>query len=323
MVLALSPAFAPSLQASRTMLQPAWLGSPRNAASPLLLGGGIDHRSKLRAQERGYMLGLKMSSTDTLTTTESKGAENSKMTVITPDFRLSLSVVCLGLYLLKSQVTGFGMLFSFVGAFLVLQTIRLRFRFSENSLDVLRVDELSDDGKQISPSSSSSADPAGRKVAIGPWKYSSVTNWEFWWPGFPLIAYFKETQTKKTGQRHFFFMIMDGKAVYGEMLKRFGNPMNAKPALEEWNDLRPLSPKGYTRFKSMLRRKLKNLEEQLQIKRRIATALSWVKQVRAEDISVTFKKLAALVRGYALKAVRSAKELVQKGTGSGAKKQQP
>ena len=23
------------------------------------------------------------------------------------------------------------------------------------------------------------------------WAYSTFTNWEFWWPGFPVIAYFK------------------------------------------------------------------------------------------------------------------------------------
>ena len=23
------------------------------------------------------------------------------------------------------------------------------------------------------------------------WAYNTFTNWEFWWPGFPVIAYFK------------------------------------------------------------------------------------------------------------------------------------
>lgn len=23
------------------------------------------------------------------------------------------------------------------------------------------------------------------------WKYSTFTNWEFWWPGFPVLVYFK------------------------------------------------------------------------------------------------------------------------------------
>jgi hypothetical protein len=23
------------------------------------------------------------------------------------------------------------------------------------------------------------------------WAYNTFTNWEFWWPGFPVVAYFK------------------------------------------------------------------------------------------------------------------------------------
>lgn len=23
------------------------------------------------------------------------------------------------------------------------------------------------------------------------WKYDTFTNWEFWWPGFPVLVYFK------------------------------------------------------------------------------------------------------------------------------------
>ena len=28
------------------------------------------------------------------------------------------------------------------------------------------------------------------------WKFNTFVNWEFWWPNFPVLVYFKETQTK-------------------------------------------------------------------------------------------------------------------------------
>jgi len=259
-------------------------------------------------------MGVKMTSADSAespTIVKSASGTDKDMVVVTPDFRLSLTVASLGLYMLMAQATGFGMIVSFIGAFLVLQTIRLRFRFGGESLDVLRVEQLSDEGKRSEPAET---DPAGRKVAIGPWKYSSVVNWEFWWPGFPVVAYFKETQTKATGQRHFFFMIMDGKAVYGEMLKRFGNAGNAKPGLDEWDDLRPLSPKGYARVKAKAWKALLHLEQQLQIKTRIETAIRMVKSVRADDVAVTLQKVLKLARLSVVKAVRGAKELLAKAT---------
>lgn len=38
-------------------------------------------------------------------------------------------------------------------------------------------------------------------------RYSTFVNWEFWWPNFPILVYFKETQTKPEGQIHFFPII--------------------------------------------------------------------------------------------------------------------
>ena len=39
------------------------------------------------------------------------------------------------------------------------------------------------------------------------YSYSSFVNWELWWPNFPVLVYFKETQTKPEGQIHFFPVI--------------------------------------------------------------------------------------------------------------------
>jgi hypothetical protein len=42
-------------------------------------------------------------------------------------------------------------------------------------------------------------------------RYSTFVNWEFWWPNFPILVYFKETQTKPEGQIHFFPIIFVSK----------------------------------------------------------------------------------------------------------------
>lgn len=39
-------------------------------------------------------------------------------------------------------------------------------------------------------------------------------NWELWWPQFPVLVYFKETQTKPEGQIHFFPVIFVSPLIY-------------------------------------------------------------------------------------------------------------
>jgi hypothetical protein len=62
------------------------------------------------------------------------------------------------------------------------------------------------------------------------WKYDSFTNWEFWWPSFPVLVYFKETQTKPEGQIHFFPVLFDGRQVYEVMAERCGDSQTSLPA---------------------------------------------------------------------------------------------
>ncbi len=56
---------------------------------------------------------------------------------------------------------------------------------------------------------------------------STLPAGEFWWPGFPVLVYFKENQTKPEGQIHFFPIIMDGKALYEVMNERCGSSVNS------------------------------------------------------------------------------------------------
>jgi len=125
-------------------------------------------------------------------------------------------------------------LHALIGGFLTFQTTRVRFRFSDSDLDVVFTD-----GPEGSSAESVSTASSGENMLQGggenKWSLKSVTNWEMWWPGFPILVYFKENQTKSDGQPHFFPIIMDGKKLYEQMLAKMGPSKNTKPAPEDWN----------------------------------------------------------------------------------------
>ena len=74
-----------------------------------------------------------------------------------------------------------------LAAFLSVQASRVRFVFGPDALEVVI--------------GNSGADTENAFVGgANRWAYASFVNWEFWWPGFPVLVYFKETQTKPEGQ---------------------------------------------------------------------------------------------------------------------------
>ncbi|RDY02864.1 hypothetical protein CR513_13620 [Mucuna pruriens] len=104
-----------------------------------------------------------------------------------------------------------------LGLLLLFQTTRVRFVFDDEALEV-RI------GEQLQES--------GENVFVGGenrWKYSTFVNWEFWWPNFPILVYFKETQTKPEGQIHFFPIIFNGKQLYDVMVERAGPSKTSGP----------------------------------------------------------------------------------------------
>lgn len=109
-----------------------------------------------------------------------------------------------------SYVTGI------LGAFLAFQASRVKFVFDDEALEVVV-------GKQ--QDETENAFVGGRNR----WTYDSFVNWEFWWPGFPVLVYFKETQTKPEGQIHFFPIIFDGKQLYDVMAERCGTSQTSGP----------------------------------------------------------------------------------------------
>ncbi|KAG2493271.1 hypothetical protein HYH03_008408 [Edaphochlamys debaryana] len=101
-----------------------------------------------------------------------------------------------------------------LGAFLIFQATRINFVFDDEALSVLRSGQESEN------------------VVVGGanrWPYESFINWEMWWPGFPILVYFKENQTKPEGQIHFFPIIFNGKQLYDVMVERCGPSQNSGP----------------------------------------------------------------------------------------------
>ncbi|KAB1209082.1 hypothetical protein CJ030_MR6G025956 [Morella rubra] len=104
-----------------------------------------------------------------------------------------------------------------LGLLLLFQTTRVRFVFDEEALEVKVGEQLQNSGENVF---------VGGKNR---WNYSTFVNWELWWPNFPILVYFKETQTKPDGQVHFFPVIFNGKQLYDVMVERAGPSKNSGP----------------------------------------------------------------------------------------------
>ncbi|KMZ61885.1 hypothetical protein ZOSMA_4G01740 [Zostera marina] len=107
--------------------------------------------------------------------------------------------------------------FGLLGLLLLFQTTRVRFVFGEDALELKIGEELQESGENVFV--------GGENC----WKYSTFVNWEFWWPNFPILVYFKETQTKPEGQVHFFPVIANGKQLYDVMVERAGSSKTSGP----------------------------------------------------------------------------------------------
>lgn len=104
-----------------------------------------------------------------------------------------------------------------LGLLLLVQTTRVRFVFDDEGLEVKIGNELEESEENVF---------VGGKNR---WSYASFVNWELWWPSFPVLVYFKETQTKPEGQIHFFPVIFNGKQLYDVMVERAGPSKTSGP----------------------------------------------------------------------------------------------
>ncbi|KAH7624764.1 hypothetical protein Ndes2526B_g00133 [Nannochloris sp. 'desiccata'] len=143
----------------------------------------------------------------------------AKRETIIPDPSYNIPAVLLGTagashFLLGNDIAAG--ISGILGVFLAVQASRVKFIFEDEYLEVVI-------GEQKVKSENAFVGGENR------WKYDTFVNWEFWWPGFPVLVYFKETQTKPEGQIHFFPLIFNGKQVYEVMVERCGSSKNSGP----------------------------------------------------------------------------------------------
>ena len=231
---------APTL--SRALVAPrlASRASARRAVAP----------RPVRAGARTAGLEIRASSSDDSSSSTTRGASttprasrsplvaaaSSSIDVIPGDYRIG--GVLLGVAAFLGPVchlwTQFGV-HGVLGAFLAFQASRVRFRFSDTDLDVVFIEPGADDSTALDVDTESSGDNKLQGGGANKWSFESVTNWEFWFPGFPVLVYYKENQTRPEGQPHFFPIIMDGKKLYETMLAKMPASVNPKPDPSEWN----------------------------------------------------------------------------------------
>lgn len=157
------------------------------------------------------------------------------VTVIRGDPRIGLTLLGVATFLgpvchLWTQFLLHGLL----GGFLTFQATRVRFRFTDTALEVVFIEPGAPDSAAAAADVATSGDNKLQGGGANSWALDSITNWEFWWPGFPVLVYYKENQTRREGQPHFFPIIMDGKQLYTEMLRRMPASQNAKPDVDAW-----------------------------------------------------------------------------------------
>ncbi|KAI4978309.1 hypothetical protein ZWY2020_014863 [Hordeum vulgare] len=134
-----------------------------------------------------------------------------------PDYRLPIAILGIsGVFAYADNLLAAAPV-GLLGLLLLFQTTRVRFVFDDDALEVKVGNQLQESGENVF---------VGGKNR---WKYSTFVNWELWWPQFPILVYFKETQTKPEGQIHFFPVIFNGRQLYDIMVERAGPSETSGP----------------------------------------------------------------------------------------------
>uniref|UniRef100_A0ACD5YPR9 Uncharacterized protein n=1 Tax=Avena sativa TaxID=4498 RepID=A0ACD5YPR9_AVESA len=134
-----------------------------------------------------------------------------------PDYRLPIAILGIaGAFAYADNLLAAAPV-GLLGLLLLFQTTRVRFVFDDEALEVKVGNQLQESGENVF---------VGGKNR---WKYSTFVNWELWWPQFPILVYFKETQSKPEGQIHFFPVIFNGRQLYDTMVERAGPSETSGP----------------------------------------------------------------------------------------------
>ncbi|WP_413167352.1 DUF3119 family protein [Capilliphycus salinus ALCB114379] len=90
---------------------------------------------------------------------------------LTPSFIIPAVLLLTGIPLILVQ-KALGLVIALLGLFLLVQTATIRLQFTETALDVLRSGKL-----------------------LRHFPYADWINWEIYWPGVPILFYFKEVNS--------------------------------------------------------------------------------------------------------------------------------
>ena len=120
--------------------------------------------------------------------------------VVESDYKIAAGFGAVGAAIIALDDAGvvgsvFGVFLLLLGSLFAVQAGRIRFVFDQDSFELKQVGdgELGDSGENIVVGG------ANR------WAYKSFVNWRFFpSKAFPILVYFKETQTSPDGQIHFF-----------------------------------------------------------------------------------------------------------------------
>ena len=123
--------------------------------------------------------------------TTSTGTNTGSTVELNPSYTIPLVLVLLGITLLIVQPL-LGGIIALFGLFLMFQAVTLRLRFSPTDLDIYRGEKL-----------------------IRRFPYSEWQNWRIFWPGVPILFYFKETKSI-----HFLPIIFDPKTLKTSLKER-------------------------------------------------------------------------------------------------------
>lgn len=135
---------------------------------------------------------------------EAEALDPSVSTTVPPTYNLAGTITFLGGLMFYQGDAWLlpGIPVLLLGIFLSLQTVRVRFIFGPTRLSVAK---LTSDGPEI----------------IRGWSYDQMTNWEVWWPAFPVLAYFKESESYNgRGSIHFFPILCNGRVLLDTLLAK-------------------------------------------------------------------------------------------------------
>lgn len=137
--------------------------------------------------------------------------------VLEPDYRLAASTIGTGGALTLGTLglaAPFGLPLGALGLFLASRARVVRFVFDESALEIMTA---GDEGQ---------LEDTAPNFAVGGknrWAYDAIEEWAMYpSPEAPVLVYFRETQTKATGQGHLFPILMDPTRLRQLMSERVG-----------------------------------------------------------------------------------------------------